>query len=281
MARSGAGSVSYGESDTHKGRPISHGKLGDATRLNDAELQQSLDQVGSRLRKARMARGVSLREVARNIGVSPSFVSQVETGKASPSVGTLYSLVNELGLSLDEVMSPDSGDLAIKDSADATAGWDTVAAPEETLSLEVLWEPSIRGTWPRVSHPLQRVAGRPTIHLSGVTWQRLTHEDDPFVDFLHVTYSPGSSSCPEDRLMRHGGREYAHIISGQIDVQVGFDIYKLGPGDSLHFDATTPHRLVNPYRESCVAIWLVVARKGDTRLTTPVDPDSNHLPGLI
>ena len=30
-----------------------------------------------------------------------------------------------------------------------------------------------------------------------------------------------------------------------------------------------------------VALWVVVARKGDTRVTTPPDPDSNHLPGLI
>ena len=57
------------------------------------------------MRAARGARGASLREVARQVDVSPSFVSQVELGKASPSVGTLYALVSVLGISLDERLS--------------------------------------------------------------------------------------------------------------------------------------------------------------------------------
>ena len=39
-------------------------------------------QVGAALREVRERRGLSLREVARRVGVSPSFISQVETGKA-------------------------------------------------------------------------------------------------------------------------------------------------------------------------------------------------------
>jgi transcriptional regulator with XRE-family HTH domain len=243
------------------------------TRTNGSERRQTLDQVGPRLREAREARGLSLREIARRINVSPSFVSQVETGKASPSVGTLYSLVNELGLSLDEVMS--------EDADDATVPSPPMAPLHGSSGLDVPWETPTPAMWPRIEAPLQRAKGRPTIKLSGVTWERLTHEDDPFVDFLRVSYSPGSASCSEDKLMRHGGREYGHVISGRIDVQVGFELHKLGPGDSLHFDSTTPHRLANPYDEPCVAVWVVVARKGDDRITTPLDPDSNHLPGLI
>ncbi len=235
--------------------------------------RQSLDQVGPRLREAREARGLSLREIARRINVSPSFVSQVETGKASPSVGTLYSLVNELGLSLDEVMS--------EDAVEPVAAAEPAAPHLGTSAPEITWEHAAPAMWPRVEYPLQPAKNRPTIELSGVTWERLTHEDDPFVDFLYVSYCPGSASCPEDKLMRHGGREYGHVISGRIDVRVGFDLYNLGPGDSLHFDSTTPHRLANPYDEPCVAVWVVVARKGDTRVTSPRDPDSNHLPGLI
>lgn len=245
-------------------------------RTSALELRQNLDQVGPRLRAAREARGLSLREIARRINVSPSFVSQVETAKASPSVGTLYSLVNELGLSLDEVMGDDSG--PVSDPAESTAELD---AGHAISSFELPWANVPATAWPRVERPLQPAQGRPTIKLSGVTWERLTREDDPFVDFLYVTYAPGSSSCPEDKLMRHGGREYGHVISGHIDVQVGFDLHQLGPGDSLHFDSTTPHRLANPYDEPCVAVWVVVARKSDSRITTVPDPDSNHLPGLI
>jgi quercetin dioxygenase-like cupin family protein len=120
---------------------------------------------------------------------------------------------------------------------------------------------------PRVDIPVQPAAHRKRLEMSGVVWERLTHDHDPYVDFLHVEYAPGSSSCPPGQMMRHGGREYGHLVHGRLDVQVGFETYSLGPGDSIHFDSMTPHRLSNPYDERCTAVWFVLARRDDERLT--------------
>src|SRR5436190_20826171 len=60
-------------------------------------------KVGSRLRQERERRGISLRELARRVGVSPSLVSQIELDRVTPSVSTLYSLVTELGMTMGEV----------------------------------------------------------------------------------------------------------------------------------------------------------------------------------
>ena len=49
---------------------------------------------------------------------------------------------------------------------------------------------------------------------SGVTWERLTPSNDPTLEFLHAIYEPGSESCPEDSLVRHGGTEYGYVLSG-------------------------------------------------------------------
>ena len=38
-----------------------------------------------------------MREPARRLGISPTAISQIETGKSRPSVSTLYSIVTELG----------------------------------------------------------------------------------------------------------------------------------------------------------------------------------------
>ena len=65
-------------------------------------------EMGDRLREARQARGLSLRGLAERLGVSPSLISQVETGRAKPSVSTLYAIVTELGISLDELVYPDA-----------------------------------------------------------------------------------------------------------------------------------------------------------------------------
>ena len=59
--------------------------------------------VGERLREHRSDAGMSLRELARQVGVSPSLISQIEHGKATPSVATLYSIVSILDVSLDEL----------------------------------------------------------------------------------------------------------------------------------------------------------------------------------
>lgn len=204
---------------------------------------------------------MSLRTLAKLIDVSPSFVSQVELGKASPSVATLYALVAALGLSLDDLM-PEEG------------GVEEQAEPEAPESRSVV-------AWPTIRTHVQRGNARRRIKMAGVTWERLTHDADPIVDFLQVTYEPGSASCPEDDLMRHGGREYGHMISGRLDVQVGFETYELHPGDSINFDSSTPHRLSNPFDEPAVALWVVVDRSGDNRAAGATNWESAHLPALM
>ncbi len=205
-------------------------------------------QLGQSIRSVREQRGLSLRELARRVDVSPSFISQIELGKANPSVGTLYSIVSVLGTTLDDLIGEPSGD----------------AGPE---LVDAAMTDGPQGDWPRVDVPLQPAEGRPRVEMSGVVWERLTHDHDPYVDFLHVEYAPGSSSCAPDQLMRHGGREYGHLVRGRLDVQVGFESYSLGPGDSIHFDSSTPHRLSNPYDEPCTAVWFVLSRRDDDRLS--------------
>ena len=61
----------------------------------------------SALREARRGRGLSLRELADRLGVSPSLISQIETGRANPSVSTLYAIAAELDVSLDELLFND------------------------------------------------------------------------------------------------------------------------------------------------------------------------------
>lgn len=59
--------------------------------------------VGARIRQARLAKGVSLRALAREIGVSASLVSQIETGKSQPSVSTLYAITTALSISVESL----------------------------------------------------------------------------------------------------------------------------------------------------------------------------------
>src|SRR5947208_16118718 len=74
--------------------------------------QRLRDDLGQRLRKAREQKKIGLRELARRLGVSPSLISQIETGKTEPSINTLFAIVSELELSVNEIVfasEPDPG----------------------------------------------------------------------------------------------------------------------------------------------------------------------------
>jgi transcriptional regulator with XRE-family HTH domain len=199
-----------------------------------------LEDIGSRLREERERVGISQRELARRVGLSASLISQIESGQSKPSVSTLYSIVTELGVSVDDVfrghgVPNDHGAVPDAEPRESGAGHDPVVHPDDRHVIDLA---------------------------SGVRWERLTshlHED---VDFLHVIYDVGGSSAGDDVMMRHPGREYGYILSGHLGVQLGFEQHKLGPGDSIGFDSTTPHRLWNLGDDPVHGIWFVVGREG-------------------
>jgi transcriptional regulator with XRE-family HTH domain len=193
--------------------------------------------MGDRLRAERLAHGLSLRELAGRLGVSPSLISQVETGRATPSVSTLYAIASELGVSLDDLLF--NGRPTGPRGARASAR-----------------EP---GTGPS---PVQRAEGRKHIELaSGVTWERLTTTSEPGVEFLHVVYEKGGASSPANTFQRHAGHEWGYVVSGTLHVTIAFDDFVLQPGDSISIDSAIPHRLWNDGDEPVHGIWFVLGRQ--------------------
>ena len=200
--------------------------------------------LGPRLRAIRRSRGLSLRELARRLELSPSSISQIETGKMQPSVRTLYALVSEFGVTVDEVLFDQAPPATDGRPASATEASPAAAGPGLAL---------------------QRAAGRPAISLnSGVTWERLIFWADEDVEFMEATYEPGGASGPDDQLVRHSGHEFGYLLSGRLRVVVGFDEFILEPGDSITFPSSTPHRLSNDGSEAARAIWVVRGRRGST-----------------
>lgn len=203
----------------------------------ETDAPEALDGIGPRLREERVRSGLSQRELARRLGLSASLISQLESGMSKPSVGTLYSIVTELGVSLDHIIrGEDYG--GAQNGKPSTPSERPLVHPDERRSIDLA---------------------------SGVRWEQLTSGTEEDVDFLHAIYEVGGSSTPDQSLMRHHGREYGYVISGTLTIEIGFDEYVVGPGDSIVFDSTRPHRLYNQGDVPVHAIWFVVGRGADER----------------
>jgi mannose-6-phosphate isomerase-like protein (cupin superfamily)/DNA-binding XRE family transcriptional regulator len=258
-------------------------------------------RLGAQVRAERQRRALSVRELARRIGVSASLISQVETGRAQPSVTTLMALVTELELSLDSlfsdgaqpggptpaapVSSPDlgvptsTGKVAFKRPREApgVAGGPDVHQEMPSALLPVAdgtswandgasWAKSsgapfaLGGPW--IALGVERMGKRAFLELeSGVRWERLTPHSLPGMEFLHVRYEAGASSTAHGKHTRHEGIEFGYVTSGTLHVTVGFDEMVLETGDSIMFDAATPHRLENRGRVATEAVWLIIGRQ--------------------
>lgn len=201
---------------------------------------QSIPEIGPKIRAERTRRDVTIRGLAREIGVSPSLISQIETGKSRPSVSTLYAITSALGLPVEDLFDAASHTPAEaeRDGTGATyAGADRARQIGPYVGTD--------------EHELLTLE-------SGVTWQRLGQVPNHHVDFLLVTYPPGSSSSSDGRLMRHDGTEYGYLISGELEVSLGFDKQTMRPGDSVSFESTTPHGYRNDGSVPAVGVWFVV-----------------------
>ena len=205
-----------------------------------------LPSLGERIREERVSRGVSLRALAGQVGVSASMISQIETGKSQPSVSTLYAITSALGVSIQEVF-----DVALRDAGEPPRA--VGDGPPATL-IEALG--SSRGL--RIG-PVVRPADRAALTLdTGVIWERLGELPPHSVDFLLVTYPPGGTSSSNGGQMRHSGAEFGYLLSGELVLTLGFEEIKLGPGDSFSFESTTPHSYRNEGTVPAVGVWFVL-----------------------
>lgn len=196
---------------------------------------------------------MSLRDLSARAGMSASMLSQIETGKAYPSVRSIYAIAAALEVPVDtffpnqggeHLTNVEPGELTASEMREAQVG-QAGEPPRRRPPVQVIRSP--------VVHPVKR----PTIELAGgVTWARLTELAETGAEFLEITYAPGARSGA--RMSRHSGREFGLILDGELEIELGFERHTLTPGDSIIFDSTTPHRLSNNTTVPMRALWVVL-----------------------
>ena len=215
--------------------------------------------IGEKLRAARQQRQMSLRELANKAEMSASMLSQIETGKAYPSVRSIYNLAAVLAVPVDYFFPEQGGNHTMPNGSEASAPSDLTASEMREAKVNRAAEVAALEFAPGAHSPTPVVHAdaRPTIELKGgITWSRLTALAEAGAEFLEITYAPGAMSGAN--MSHHEGREFGLILEGELVVELGFELYTLCPGDGIIFDSATPHRLTNKGTQPMRALWVVL-----------------------
>lgn len=231
-------------------------------------MNKNLQHLGDKLRDFRQQRRLSLRELAARADVSASLLSQIENGKANPSVMVLHNIASALNVPLmyffpseQPALSRPMLDAAAMRSltpseARAEAGINlldnhTNAPDRGVVTLDFLGQSLVPGASLILRHD-----ERASIELQGgVIWERLTSMAIKGIEFLHIEYGVGATSG--SAMSRHRGSEFGFILEGVLKLQLGFDEHMMYPGDSVVFNSSTPHRLTNAGDTPMRAIWVI------------------------
>jgi transcriptional regulator with XRE-family HTH domain len=179
-----------------------------------------------KIRRLRKNRGLTLRALSNHCNCSSALLSQIETGAVNPSLATLVSIAEGLGVSLYELFYD---------------------------------EPTKNNELPCVMHPEERK----TLLLKGeIQFQLLTRGIDVPFEFVLLKFPPETSAGIDihihdgSDLHTHEGAECGLILEGELEVQVEKNVYHLKQGDSITLTSLSPHKLSNPGRKEAVAIWV-------------------------
>lgn len=179
-----------------------------------------MNKMGERIKKRRETLEISAADLATNIGVTPSSISQIERAKSFPSILTLKKIADALFTTVGELIG-------------------------ESASL--------------IEYPLLKTGERKFVkeNSTGTKSYLLSHHDpikqmDPFL--LH--FAAGADSR-EIMTTQNPRQEFLFVLSGKFKVQLNSHSYELRQGDSFYFISNQEHLFTNINNSSSELIWMV------------------------
>ncbi|MET7397781.1 cupin domain-containing protein [Dactylosporangium sp. NPDC005572] len=187
--------------------------------------------VGARMRQFRKERGLTLRGLATQSGLSIGFLSQVERGISAIGLTALNGVAAALDRPVAEFFHEE----------DQAA---PPPAPTDDLPDHFT---------------LTRAQNGATEYVSGQTTYRMLSDRGPHLvlEPMVVHIAPGGR---REEAYGHAGEEFAYVVSGELLYEVNGVEHRLYPGDSLHLRSSTPHRLYNDTDEVTTVVSVVTPR---------------------
>ncbi|MBZ4683835.1 MAG: hypothetical protein PWP46_1229 [Fusobacteriaceae bacterium] len=175
--------------------------------------------LGEKIKKIRNEKGFSLRDLASQVDLSASFLSQIEQGKASPSIENLKKIATSLDVRVsylieDEEVKKDTVLTRKKDR-------DTVESIDSNTKISLLASGNI-----------------------DKDMEPILYEIGPYGESGRESY-------------QHPGEEFVFVLEGKLDVYINDKCYSLEEGDSLYFKSNQKHKFKNETNKTCKVMWVV------------------------
>jgi transcriptional regulator with XRE-family HTH domain len=174
-------------------------------------------RLGSRVGLLRTARQMSLRELGKRAGLSPSYLSCLERGQANPSIGTLRRLSVALAVELPEL-------LCDSDPEDSL----TTVNSHEDGSIR-----SVRGSMTTLISPRK-------------------HQ----VEVYETVLEPGDATGDKPA-SHANAQEFVLVLEGELELSIGDDVHHLKPGAAAIFSSSLKHNCRNRQRTGTRFLWIV------------------------
>src|ERR1700716_1519222 len=165
--------------------------------------------VGNNLRKLRAQRGLSLEKLAQQSGVSRAMLGQIELGQSAPTINVLWKIARALEVTFSELIS-----------ARTQSGALVLRSSESKILTSKDRSFSSRALFP--------------------------FDEPRRVEFYELRLSAGSVEDADAH--PPGTSENLVVTAGTIEIDVAGDTHRLEAGDSILFEADTPHAYRNAGR---------------------------------
>lgn len=185
----------------------------------------NLVELAQRLKAHRLAKRLTLEEVASRTGLTRSWLSKVENFRVTPSLPALGQIASALEVPIAELLK----------GLDQRPKLVVVRKAERQV--------------------IERDNPRSRTRYESLAFKRPDRKMDPFL----LTVPPGETKRPA---MPHEGEEFLLVVSGAVDFEYDDERHQLSAGDSLYFDATAKHRLLNPHKKSAEVLCVFFGSHG-------------------
>jgi transcriptional regulator with XRE-family HTH domain len=181
--------------------------------------------IGKKIKDLRLKRNLTLKQVAKETGFSPALISQIENNNISPPIATLARLALffnvKIGYFFQDELCP------------------------------VMYSVCKKGEGRKINRVISKTGKKHGYSYEALAFDYPNKKMEPFLLRLDRELHD------EESMYSHDGEEFLVVMKGKVVVAVENDRLKLEEGDSIYFDSSARHRVLNPYKLDAVILAVV------------------------